>query len=143
MIAKFFSENNIIACSRQIRIKPAAIIVSTAASTKFKMRPIFFLRRSKFLTRPAKIATIEKIINACAANVTPRKIIVKLAPSLLRSTNCGRTAKKNNNTFGLSTFIKTPRLYSAAEGICVPECDKEIFLFARADLNAPNAKNNR
>ena len=104
---------------------------------------MFFLRRSKVLTRPANNATPEKIINACAANTTPKNKIVKLAPSFDTSTNCGRNAKKNSNTLGLRTFIKTPRLYNAFDATSLPVRVNEIFFPARAALNAPNAKNSR
>lgn len=99
--------------------------------------------RSKFLTRPAKIATHEKIVNACAANVTPKNKTVKLGLSADMLTNCGRNARKNSNTFGLRTFIRTPRLYRAAEVTFAPELFNEKFLSVRADLNAPNAKNSK
>ena len=91
---------------------------------------------------PAQIATAEKIINACNAKVTPKKIICRLGDAE-KFTNWGKKAKKNNKTFGFSTFINTPRRYSLPKEIRASDFCMEIFLPARAavkDLNAKNIK---
>ena len=81
-------------------------------------------------------------MNACNAKVTPKKIICRLGDAE-KFTNCGRKAKKNNKTFGLSTFIKTPRRYNLPKEIRASDFCIEIFLPARAAVKDLNAKKNK
>ena len=89
---------------------PTAMITNTQPSSLPNIAPRFFRLSMTCRNRAAHIDTIEKMISACAANTKPSKAICALVDRSAPVTiNCGRNARKNNSTFGLSTFISTPR----------------------------------
>ena len=66
------------------------------------------LRRNRSPSHPAASATPTFTAVPDTSNASPSATICHPTSPLAGSTNCGRNARKNSATFGLSTFVTTP-----------------------------------
>src|SRR5215475_5418746 len=79
-----------------------------APAVRFSHWATVSLSRSRWLKLDANQARTRHQIVPVVTNVSPRVMNAAIFMLEAGSINCGRKARKNNATFGLRRFVKTP-----------------------------------
>ena len=85
---------------------------------------------------PASSTYDRSMISATAKKTAPRTMVCTAAPPRAGSMNCGRKARKNSETFGLSTLTSMPSAKARVSGAATGSAAAAASLTARS-VRAP------